>query len=375
MTKSILFIKGDYSFDSHNDFPDDHYEFQRLVLDSQLGIYDDDTLFCILYGGVDRFLWHYIVTEQIKKTNSKKVVFIVEDVFRLWKYRPTIVITDSMISQYACPELELIKKVIEDNDIEYDIYACEKNPVEFEKKYGLEIKYFDMFLTSYNTSWVLARPDISDGAITQSNEFNLKATCFNNRYEPHRQMIANLLYKNEDVLVSYVDHIKEKNTHLVGFDIEKFDDDIKSAFYDIEFETYQKILVRDKELKQDDTMNFSKLGFLNIVTETRMGTKMPYISEKTLKPIFVRRPFILLAPFGSLQLMKEYGFKTFDKWWDESYDNIEDHTLRFQAAYRSIQKVLSKSLDELDEIYLEMLPILEHNQENLRSMKWQKSKT
>jgi DNA-binding ferritin-like protein len=40
-------------------------------------------------------------------------------------------------------------------------------------------------------------------------------------------------------------------------------------------------------------------------------------------------PFIEVSSPHTLQYLKDLGFKTFHHFWDESYDEIENHTDRF----------------------------------------------
>jgi gas vesicle protein len=55
------------------------------------------------------------------------------------------------------------------------------------------------------------------------------------------------------------------------------------------------------------------------------------------------------------------GYKTFDKWIDESYDTIDDQVERFYSAISSIKKFVDQDAETLDEIMKEILPVLEHN--------------
>jgi len=79
----------------------------------------------------------------------------------------------------------------------------------------------------------------------------------------------------------------------------------------------------------------------------------------------VLHPFILVGHPYSLKKLKELGFKTFSPWIDESYDEIEDESIRMYRVLNEIDKLCSKSLDELHEMYIEMWPILEHNYKRL----------
>jgi uncharacterized protein YqgQ len=72
-------------------------------------------------------------------------------------------------------------------------------------------------------------------------------------------------------------------------------------------------------------------------------------------------PVIVVAPPRTLEYLKTFGFQTFDKWWDESYDLEEDHEQRLLKIFDVIDYINEKSLQELEIIYNEMAEILEHN--------------
>lgn len=102
-------------------------------------------------------------------------------------------------------------------------------------------------------------------------------------------------------------------------------------------------------------------GLWNIVTETVFYHKKLHLTEKIFKPIAVQRPFILVAAPGNLAYLKSYGFKTFDRWIDESYDLEEDDDKRIQMVVDQIEKLSSLSWDETLSMYEEMKEVLEFN--------------
>ncbi len=101
--------------------------------------------------------------------------------------------------------------------------------------------------------------------------------------------------------------------------------------------------------------------FLSIQAESRFAQPTGNWSEKVIQAIQHRTPFIIVAPPFTLQCMKEAGYRTFDKWWDESYDTETNHLKRFKKIVEIIDWVETKSYEELFEIYQEMFPVLEHN--------------
>jgi hypothetical protein len=108
-----------------------------------------------------------------------------------------------------------------------------------------------------------------------------------------------------------------------------------------------------------------KSGLWHIVTETVFYHDKLHLTEKIFKPIVAQRPFMLAAAPGNLAYLKSYGFRTFDQWIDESYDNIQDPDLRLQAIVDQTSRLCAMSDSELREMHKEMQPILEHNFDHL----------
>lgn len=101
-------------------------------------------------------------------------------------------------------------------------------------------------------------------------------------------------------------------------------------------------------------------SFLHVVSETVWQDKI-HFTEKVFKPIVLHQPFVILQAPGSLEYLRSYGFRTFDNWFDESYDNIKDPIKRLKAIADIIDYVGNKSLDELEQIRMEMAEVLEYN--------------
>jgi len=78
---------------------------------------------------------------------------------------------------------------------------------------------------------------------------------------------------------------------------------------------------------------------IHIVAETLFNTEKTYITEKSIKPIVMGQPFILFSGPYSLQYLRNYGFKTFNDIWDESYDNITNNEERFDTIISLIHKI------------------------------------
>lgn len=112
--------------------------------------------------------------------------------------------------------------------------------------------------------------------------------------------------------------------------------------------------------------------FVDIVTESRFGQPTGNFSEKVVQPIQYQKPFILVAPPYTLEYLKSYGFKTFSDFWDESYDTEMDHGERLAKILYIINDILDKPIEELREMYKQMIPIIKHNLETFKNVKWNK---
>jgi hypothetical protein len=71
---------------------------------------------------------------------------------------------------------------------------------------------------------------------------------------------------------------------------------------------------------------------IEVVLETLFDDSRWHLTEKSLRPIAVAQPFILVGTAGSLEYLRSYGFKTFDTVWSESYDQIKDPALRLELV-------------------------------------------
>lgn len=63
------------------------------------------------------------------------------------------------------------------------------------------------------------------------------------------------------------------------------------------------------------------------------------ITEKTFKAIVSQKPFMMIAPSGSLALLKKEGFKSFDSLIDESYDDTDDLAEKQDRVIAQLQKL------------------------------------
>lgn len=329
-----------------------------------------------------------IVAEYIKKYNIKSLDIIIDDVFRLQHNKNYIGMDtwpiEKDIKNTKFLEIEIIKDLL--SKIHFSkvkVYHCENIPKEYKKYFPFKMKYLDLYL-SY---WVMNKFKRVD--INHVKNFDYKISCLNNRKDYHRHYIAALLHDHQEVLITHnegFDSITDDLINCNGFSLSGFDEPFqsilykkivklqKAGFYYIDNDGVLKIKKHNDEMisrgLQHSNILYNTImnSFCNVVTETRYDTPFQYISEKTLKPIISKRPFILLSSPGTLELLKSFGFKTFNKWWDESYDLEKDHYKRFKMVYSLIENILSKDKETLEKYLKEMQETLDYNYNHLNNL-------
>jgi len=98
-----------------------------------------------------------------------------------------------------------------------------------------------------------------------------------------------------------------------------------------------------------------------VPTETVYFGRRTHLTEKTFKAIVLEMPFVLVAPAGSLEYLRSYGFKTFSGILDESYDCETDDILRLEKVTKLLKDLDNLSVQERAEIHRACLPMVEHN--------------
>ena len=102
-------------------------------------------------------------------------------------------------------------------------------------------------------------------------------------------------------------------------------------------------------------------SLIYVPTETVYFGQRTHITEKTFKAIALEMPFVLVATAGSLEYLREYGFKTFDGIIDESYDTETDDVVRIEKVVKLLKDLDNLSVQQRQQIHQDCLPIVEHN--------------
>jgi hypothetical protein len=83
-----------------------------------------------------------------------------------------------------------------------------------------------------------------------------------------------------------------------------------------------------------------------------------FLTEKTYKPIKHGQLFFIAGCAGSLQVLRDQGYRVFDRVLDNTYDRIENNTLRWQRLCVAIKESQHRLADRFSTVQED----IEHNQ-------------
>ena len=99
---------------------------------------------------------------------------------------------------------------------------------------------------------------------------------------------------------------------------------------------------------------------VDCVSESHVLGRTFFPTEKTTRPIWCKKPFVIFSSRDHLAYLRQMGFQTFYQFWNEDYDGYEGRD-RLTRILKLIDWLGSQSLDTLEQMYQHMQPILEHN--------------
>jgi hypothetical protein len=109
-------------------------------------------------------------------------------------------------------------------------------------------------------------------------------------------------------------------------------------------------------------------SYCHIVLETHFDADQSggaFVTEKTFKPIKHGQMFFVAGAVGSLQILRDLGYRVFDGILDTSYDQEVNNSQRWRLLCKAIQKAHS----DLPQLHARALSDILHNQQLFESGK------
>ena len=135
------------------------------------------------------------------------------------------------------------------------------------------------------------------------------------------------------------------------------------------------------EMSQDQRNDHSQLepkyyinSYCNIVLESQFDVDQSggaFVTEKTFKPIKHGQMFFIAGASGSLQVLRDLGYRVFDNILDNSYDLVTNPTQRWQR----LAEAIALARPRLHELNLAAQEDIAHNQELFMASKRERLNT
>lgn len=114
--------------------------------------------------------------------------------------------------------------------------------------------------------------------------------------------------------------------------------------------------------------------FVDVLSESHVAGNTFFPTEKTTRPMWLKKPFIVFGSKNYLDYLHQMGFRTFSDFWSEEYDAHEGKD-RFNKILTLIDSIAVKSTDELEKMYWDMQYTLDHNYNLLLAQTYKKEIT
>jgi hypothetical protein len=110
----------------------------------------------------------------------------------------------------------------------------------------------------------------------------------------------------------------------------------------------------------DPLTNLYKDILVDMVVESHVAGNTFFPTEKTVRPMLLKKPFIMFGSRNYLEHMRQMGFRTFADFWDEDYDGYEGAD-RLHRIQQLIDSIASMPIKQLESMYWDMQYTLDHN--------------
>jgi hypothetical protein len=197
--------------------------------------------------------------------------------------------------------------------------------------------------------------------------------CFNRRFRYHRIALLAMLHE-----ARLLDHFKISFGQVVdGSDLRAELESVASNMPDGEryraliLDLYPQLplLIDSDQFSEnllfqhrpaDVAKHYAETG-ISVVTDTQYYDSAVLHTEKVWHPIRYLQPFILLGPAGTLASLQDRGYRTFNQWFDESYDSIDDDHARLSATVKLISDIASWSDEKFATFMHQAHAVCKHN--------------
>ena len=137
----------------------------------------------------------------------------------------------------------------------------------------------------------------------------------------------------------------------------------KNKNFQIEYDKLQDISTRSIPSWASATYDADDYNdcMMSVVLETMFDGSRIHLTEKICRALACGHAFILVAGPGSLQYLRDYGFKTFSNLIDENYDKEPDSLPRLQKIVKVMADIKSLPTDQKIKLRNQLEEISDYN--------------
>lgn len=258
-------------------------------------------------------------------------------------------------------------KIIIFNELEWELKQLNVQLIDFIKAKNIDLKiifgsyddeYYDNWCSSigldksncifWSTYWInwtemCLRSNFDYQNYKLDTNFKYPFICLNNKNHIHREALIDHIAKY-DLLDRGIVTWHKFNNQINGYKFKYYDNSIRTI--DDDFTTkLDSFLLPHQHFE----------SFFHLVGEANINVH--FISEKTILPILLKKPFACISKKGYNKRLTDLGFVLYDELIDYSYDDYDDVVDRADILCKSIAN-MSNNYTELYEM---LRPKIEHN--------------
>jgi S-adenosylmethionine/arginine decarboxylase-like enzyme len=283
-------------------------------------------------------LWNNFIVEELEKEleeyRPKNLVILGENEWEPWFSDKTL----SLIKKYNVNVVYVIGALISN-------YL--KNRIKSYNYNNIDLQCWPTFY------FVYAVPLLKQIQPIKVEHFKYSFICMNNRGHEHRCALVDHLEKykliNSNNVITWHNFLNENMQYNYKYFKHrqiKLDDD-----FDVKLDSY--IIPRQY---------FESL--FDIVSEATHHCI--FITEKTVKALYYKKPFIVFGAQGFHKYLKELGFELYDEIFDYSFDNEPDLEKRADLFAKEVKKLEAiKTIEQRDKIRQMLSNKIDNNYKNM----------
>jgi hypothetical protein len=323
--------------------------------DESIGIYHIKLNLNLIKKGYINSKFNFILPEHILQKHNENNCIIIFDLS-----------TDNIIPEKGQTEyLDVLVDVIE-NTITH--YQLNKKRCLLLSCFDKTKQYLNMPTLGVNTVFQFFK-DINKENVLNIKDRKYKIRCFNGTHRMHRIKFLEKIIDKQGLNGNNISYCLKGDiqNQLEAIDNEIDNDKIKGLLpLSGDDAGVTDFANNSKDVRRTYHKTCVPSNYIDFITETEYYRREVYLTEKTSRAIICKTPFVLLATPYSLETLKQKGFKTFSKYWDESYDIVLNHNKRLDMVFKLFEFFNDLSKNDLETILDDTKDILEYNNQHYK---------